>query len=238
MIIFFAGDIHGRITQFYDKVLDLEKELGIRADWVLQTGSYGVWPDPIKMDRTTRRYTDQVDFHKYYYDGLAVPRPTLFVAGRHEDHRWLNLKRDRGEMEILPNLHWLLNGFKTQIGLSVVGLGKVYSPNTYHDRQLDARRRYGHYTRGEIEKACSQGPTDILLTHEAPKGLQFDRHVSEAEGIEKICFATRPQLLVHGHYNYSNSFMHQKTTTRIISLSYMELQPVIMEPNSPPTYIV
>jgi hypothetical protein len=237
MIIFLAGDIHGRITQFYDIIFDKEKELGVQADWVLQTGNFGIWPDPIKMDRMTRCHSEHIDFHRYYYNGIAVPRPTLFVAGRHEDHRWLNFKRDRGEMEILPNLHWLLNGFKTQIGLSVVGLGKAYSPNTYNDRQ-GVRGRYGHYTRSDIEKACSQGPTDILLTHEAPKGLQFGRYTSEAEGIEKICFATRPQLLVHGHYNYSNSFVHQKTSTRVTSLAHMEIKVLNMEPNSPPSYIV
>jgi len=224
MIVFLAGDIHGRVTQFYDKLLDFEKELGIHADWVLQTGSFGVWPDPLRIDRVTRRHADDVDFHKYYYNGIAVPRPTLFVAGRHEDHRWLNLKRDRGEMEVLPNLHWLLNGFKTNIGVSVVGLGKVYSPNTYRDRNIEPRRRLGHYTRGDIERACSQGPTDVLLTHEAPKGLRFGNHHSEAEGIEKICFATRPKLLVHGHYNVTTTNQTKTTRTRCLGLGYMEME--------------
>jgi hypothetical protein len=224
MIVFFAGDIHGRLTQFYDKVIEHERELGIRADWVLQTGSLGVWPDPLRIDRVTRRHADDVDFHKYYYNSQAVPRPTLFVAGRHEDHRWLNFKRDRGEMEILPNLHWLLNGFKTNIGTSVVGLGRVYSPNTYRGGKSSLKRQAAHYTRGDVERACSQGPTNILLTHEAPKGLQFGNHVSEAEGIEKICFATRPKLLVHGHYNETLTQRTKTTKTTCIGLANMEIE--------------
>jgi Icc-related predicted phosphoesterase len=225
MIIFFAGDVHGRLTQFYDKVFSLENKLGLQADWILQTGNFGVWPDPLKIDRATRQHIDNVDFHRYYYNGLAVPKPTLFIAGRHEDHRWLNFKRDRGEMEILPNLNWLLNGFKTSIGLNVVGLGKSYSPKTYYDKK--SRKALGHYTRSDVERACSQGPTDILLTHEAPKGLQLGGHISEAEGIEKICFATRPTLLVHGHYNYSADFYLHKTNTKIVSLGYMEIRPFL-----------
>ena len=227
MIVFLAGDIHGRVSQFYDKVLDLENKLGVQADWILQTGNFGVWPDPLKIDRATRHHIDDVDFHKYYYNTLPVPRPTLFVAGKHEDHRWLNFKRDRGEMEILPNLHWLLNGFKTTIGLNVVGLGKAYSPKTYYEKR--SRNALGHYTRADVERACSQGPTDILLPHEAPKGLQLGPHISEADGIEKVCFATRPTLLVHGHHNHSADFFHHKTGTKITSLGYMSIRPVVFE---------
>lgn len=224
MIVFFAGDIHGRVTQFYDKVLDLEKELGVQPDWILQTGNFGVWPDPLKIDRATRRHVDDVDFYQYYYKGIAVPRPTLFIAGRHEDHRWLNFKRDRGEMEILPNLHWLLNGFRTNVGVSVVGLGKVWSPNTYRGRKVTPRRRLTHYTRDDVERACSQGPTDILLTHEAPKGLKFNTHVSEAEGLERICYATRPKLLVHGHHNETVMQKTETTKTLCLGLGNMEIE--------------
>jgi hypothetical protein len=55
-----AGDIHGAIGRFYDDVLAFQTRLGVRFDWVLHVGDFGIWPDPQKIDRGTR-YRDGVD---------------------------------------------------------------------------------------------------------------------------------------------------------------------------------
>ncbi len=56
MILFLCGDIHGNIVKFYDDILAVEKNLGFEADWVLQTGNFGIWPDPARIDRATRNH--------------------------------------------------------------------------------------------------------------------------------------------------------------------------------------
>jgi hypothetical protein len=149
-----------------------------------------------------------------------VPYQTVFVQGKHDDHRWLNFMYSRGQLEVMPNLNWLLNGYKTHIGngadVSLVGLGKVYSPIAYSGE----KRKPGTYTRGEVERACSQGPTDILITHEAGKGAQIGSHISVAEGINNICYAIRPKIHIHGHYNFTKPYANPATSTHTISLAF------------------
>ena len=96
MIIFFAGEIHGKISEFYDKVLNTEKELGLKADWILQIGNFGIYPDPSLASYTAKKHGDMKEFASMYLNGQAVPRNTLFISGPHEDHRHMNLKASRG----------------------------------------------------------------------------------------------------------------------------------------------
>jgi hypothetical protein len=230
MILFLAGDLHGRITEFYDKVRDLEKSLGAIPDWILQTGNFGVFPDPARKRRTSKKNNNPDDFAKMYLDRVGVPYKTLFVAGRHEDHRWLEFKLHKQETEILPNLYWLVNGYSTRIGnqdesLSILGLGKVYSPPVFHGQPVAEKKKQGRYTRGEIEKACSAGPVDMVLAHQAPKGERFGNILSDSEGLANTCFATRPTLYVHGHYNHSREYSISRTISGL-SLAALEIVPV------------
>lgn len=224
MNLLVLGDIHGNIKSTYDKIDNFINLHNIEIDWVLQVGNFGVWPDPRRIDRATRRHKNQIDFFKYYLNSAPLPYQTLFVQGKHEDHKWLQFMYSRGQLEILPNLNWLLNGYKTQISngqtLSVVGLGKVYSPITYRGDKVKS----GTYTRNEVERACSQGPTDLLLTHEAGKGAQIGNHRSEAEGINNICFAIRPKLHIHGHYNKTLIYHNQATGTPTLSVAFNDFQ--------------
>jgi hypothetical protein len=54
MYVCAAGDIHGAMNKLYDEVLDFEASLGIRFDFVLHVGDFGIWPDPTKIDKGTR----------------------------------------------------------------------------------------------------------------------------------------------------------------------------------------
>jgi len=222
MNIFIAGDVHGEIESFYERIISLENKLNITADWVLQTGNLGVWPDPLRIDRQTRIH-NKVDFFKYYLESKAVPRPTVFVAGKHEDHRWLNFIASRNQLEVIPDLTWLLNGYKTHIGnggqISLVGLGKVYSPKYYK-----LNNSISHYTKFEVDKACAHGPTDILITHEAGKKMKIGNRVSDAEGINNLCWALRPKIHIHGHTGISKVYTNSITDTPTISLAFKEIR--------------
>lgn len=99
-----------------------------------------------------------------------------------------------------------MDGYSTVIGDSetqcqVVGLGKVYSPTGY------ANGNPKHYNYRDIQRACSAGPTDILLCHEGIQGELYGTKRCEARGIKKIVYATRPKVIFHGLYNYSRKYL-------------------------------
>lgn len=187
MKIIVSGPIDGAIKDFYERLPE--------APWVLCTGDFGVWPDPAKIDRATRRKGGTQDFAHLYLQGFQAKIPTLFVAGVHEDHRWLEQRKSIPEgMEVLGEITWLMNGYKTPIGdhyetIRITGLGKVYSEATFNGKFN--RKSYRHYTRRELEKGCASGPTDILLLHEAP-----------AKPVKNLIYATRPKLIVHSDKVY------------------------------------
>ena len=227
MIIFLAGDLFGRIKYFYNKVLSIENQLGIKVDWVLQTGNFGIYPDPARADLHMRN-KGALDFSELYYQKQEVPRKTLFISGSHEDHQWMNLMRSRGALELLPNLHWLLNGYSTAIGnnentLRVAGMGKVFSNKSYHLDKRTTKKVHSHYLQREIEQACSGGSCQLLLQHQAGHGERIGSFVSNSEGLSKICFATRPELVIHGSYNVSKDYIN-KSNVNCVSLAFGEIK--------------
>jgi len=232
MILFLAGEIHGQIFNFYERIKQIEKDIKRPCDWILQTGNFGVFPSNLRLDKQTR-LRGTPDFELIYSEKREIPKQTLFISGKHEDHQWLEMKMQRGELEILQNLNWLVNGNRTHIGdnenqISVCGLGKVFSPNSYSGDELDKKSR-SHYTRKEVERACSQGPTDILITHQAGHGEKIDNFISVSEGINKICYALRPKLHIHSGYNKSLNYT-SKLQIPTISLANNEI--AVLEWNS------
>lgn len=233
MIIFASGEIHGKIKNFYSKVLEVEKAINKPCDWVLQSGDFGIFPDKVREDRQTKNNGNS-DFSELYTAQKRMPRQTLFISGKHEDHSWLELKNFKGELELLSNLHWLVNGYKTHIGdnstqLSVCGLGKVFSPHTYLNGHINKKSK-SHYTRDEIEAACTQGPIDIFLSHQAGHGEKIGNFVSNSEGLNKICYATRPKLHIHSGYNISDEYINRQGVLTI-SLSFFEIKVIEWENN-------
>ena len=67
----------------------------------------------------------------------------------------------------------------------MTGFGKVYSEATFNNQWSKKSKR--HFNRVEFERACSAGPTDILLLHESPFIVPTKR----------IIFATRPTIVVY-----------------------------------------
>lgn len=183
MKILLSGAIEGHIRSFYEHAQTQ------KPHWVLCAGDYGVWPDPHKMDRAAKKHAG-IDF-SHAYVGLIIPKtiPTLFIAGVHDDNRWLQDRIKANNTEVLSNVNWLAQGYRTTIGwekpIRVTGLGRAYSESTFKG-QFN-KRSHRHYTRKDIERACSSGPTDILMLYE---------HI-DAPGIRNVIFATRPKLILN-----------------------------------------
>lgn len=188
MNIFLAGAVEG----YFDPLLDLA--IGSEAHWIVCSGDFGIWPDPGRMDRASRKHHG-ADFAKKYIgaDPRQVKVPILTIAGVHEDHRWLNHRKAVDNTEILNNVHWLAQGYRTTIGFEglpcrVTGLGRAYSETTYSGER--GKRSHRHYTRRDINRACASGPTDLLVVYE---------HL-DAPGIRNVIFATRPKLILTAHH--------------------------------------
>lgn len=182
-----AGPVQGHYTELFRKAKVAE------AHWIVAAGDFGIYPDPEKIDRGARPHTSN-EFARRYVGALPSPItiPVLTIAGAHDDNRWLDSRKAAGNTEILNNVHWLAQGYRTVIGfeipLRVTGLGRVYSENTYNE-QFN-KKSHRHYTRRDVERACSSGPTDLLVLYEN----------LDSPGLRNVIFATRPKLILTAHH--------------------------------------
>src|SRR3989304_9698453 len=116
-LIFLVGDVDGHLLSLLRLVYQKEEELKRTCDWIICTGSLGVWPDFQHLDKGTRKNGDPGDFHRLYNSNWVLSRNLLFVSGAHEDHFWLHRRKDK---QVLGNVYHLMNGFKTCIGPDIV----------------------------------------------------------------------------------------------------------------------
>lgn len=207
MILYFVGALNGNYAQIMGK-------LDPRPDWILCVGSFGVWPDPQAIDRATKRH-GVGQFPDLYVKQVPFPCPTIFVEGTHDDHKWLYRRSLTRRYEVLPNVTHLVNGNTTTIGdtthaLRVLGLGKPYS-DLYNTSGVAPSWERNWYTKGEVGTACAAGPVDILLGHEGLHGEQYGKFQCKAQGMQKIIYATRPKLFVHGHFNTFRQYQFMGT---------------------------
>jgi len=211
MLICAAGDIHGAMDRLYQDVFEFEASLGVRFDYVLHVGDFGIWPDPNRIDKATRHHDGAGDFPAWIRESREAPRRTLFIKGNHEDFAWLDAQHDP---EVLPGLIYLRNGrtfdIRDQAGdsIRVGGVGGCYGPSDYR-RRSDTLQGYAkrHYTADEVERLAGTGGVDIVLTHDAPAGVRFLRHrrgagyVSEAAGLDVLLARVQPRVCFFGHHH-------------------------------------
>jgi len=211
MLICAAGDIHGAMDRLYQDVLAFEAVLGVRFDYVLHVGDFGIWPDANRIDKATRYHDGAGDFPAWFSENRCAPRPTLFIKGNHEDFMWLDARQDA---DVLPGLTYLRNGHTVDIHdrrggqIRVGGVGGCYGPSDYL-RRSERLQGYAkrHYTSDEIARLAGAGGVDIVLTHDAPAGVRFERHrqgsgyVSEAKGLDTLLAQVRPRVCFFGHHH-------------------------------------
>jgi predicted phosphodiesterase len=234
VLICAAGDIHGAMDRLYQDVSAFEASLGIRFDHVLHVGDFGVWPDPNRIDKATRHHEGAGDFPAWFRENRAAPRPTVFIKGNHEDFVWLDAHQDS---QVLPGLTYLRNGCAVDLrnhdvgAICVGGVGGCYGPSDYR-RRSDRLQGYAkrHYTSDEIERLADVGGVDIVLTHDAPAGVRFERHrqgagyISEAAGLDDLLARLRPRVCFFGHH-------HIRTDAEVAGVRCIGLNKVAMPGN-------
>ncbi len=217
MILCGAGDIHGAIDRLYFDVLAFEADLGVRFDHVLHVGDFGIWPDARRIDKATRNHDGAGDFPVWFAEARAVPQPTVFIKGNHEDFDWLSERQRAGELDVLPGLTYLPSGDVVEVGTGdarcrVGGIGGCHGPSNYARRARDLQSRaQRHFAHDEVEQLAGRGQLDVLLLHDAPAGVEFTwrrpdgsvrrRYVSEADGLAQVVAATRPIVCFFGHHH-------------------------------------
>jgi predicted phosphodiesterase len=222
------------MDRVYADVAAFEASLGVRFDHVLHVGDLGIWPDPNRIDKATRFHEGAGDFPTWFRENRAVPRPTVFIKGNHEDFVWLDAHQGA---EVLPGLIYLRNGSTVDIQdqdggvIRVGGAGGCYGPSDYRRRsdrlQGHAKR---HYTSDEIERLAEVGGVDIVLTHDAPAGVRFERHrqgagyISEAVGLDELLARLRPRVCFFGHH-------HTRVDAEISGVRCIGLNKVVMSGN-------
>ncbi len=217
MILCASGDIHGSLNRFASDLLAFEEKLGVRFEHVLNVGDVGIWPDRRRMDKATRNHGGPGDFPDWLAERRAVPRPTVFVKGNHEDFMWIEEQRSAGVMEVLPGLRYLPNGEVTSFEadgerMTVGGIGGCFGPSDY-ERPASSLQSWfqRHFTHDEVSRLADHAKLDILLLHDAPAGVAFTwrrndgsvrrRYESEAEGLRQALVATQPVLCLFGHHH-------------------------------------
>ncbi len=211
MNICVAGDVHGRLDEFYKNIRDFELRLKISFDVVLQVGDLGVWIDAKNHDGMTKLHNGTGDFPKWYREKKAVPVKTYFINGNNEDFNFLDAVKLSGDLEVLKDLFYIPNGTVHKIkSLIVAGVGGKYDPE--HFGSLKANRYYTKHEVNNLINYCDVNrgdpdkQIDIFISHDAPEGVLIEdndknRYYPESVGLRKLVLKIMPRLVFFGHHH-------------------------------------
>lgn len=214
--VLFSGDWHGNIA-FARDVLELAVRAG--ADVVVQCGDFGMW--------------EHADGGAYL-DGLEVlvrhyAMPIVWIDGNHDNHPLLWSKYpgvDGGFTEVREGVLYAPRGHRwTWWGVQFLAMGGAYSIDKKWRIQAETRRGRPEslywptelITDEQLELAMLDGPTDIVVCHDCPAGVDvlgshhsddwvyFPQSEGNRQKLRQLVEATRPKLVVHGHFHVRNS---------------------------------
>jgi hypothetical protein len=165
MRVLIAGDVHGLIREFAQRVEQACRQHDVRA--VIQLGDFGFYPEVIQA-----LLDEQVRF--------AVPVHAL--DGNHEDHRWLEVElrnkavaRWRDKL----NLFYQPRPSVARFGSALVGfLGGAL--NVDRPQELNRRAKSSNYIlrrqRRVAVEIFNRLKPDLIATHSCPSGIGVGIH--------------------------------------------------------------
>lgn len=202
-----AGDTHGNCLHWKHVLLPTAQEHQVEG--IVQLGDFGYWP----LTSEGRDYLAWLSSELDNSDSWIV-----FVDGNHEDHRALLQlpRRPDGFVEVTDRILWVPRAHRwVWSGTRFLAVGGAFSI----DRQRRKRDsgRWGWFeeetiTSEQAQLALADGPADVLLPHDAPKGAMpkvklsdIGRYapegVAHARRAQEVAGATKPKLLIHGHWH-------------------------------------
>lgn len=202
-----TGDWHGNLGWARDVVRSAARH-GVGT--ILHVGDFGaLWPG-----RAKGRFEARLN-----YDLQQAGIQLIFIGGNHDN--WAELEKlpvtADGTASLLSNIKYLPRPGRTLVhGLTVGGLGGAFSIDYQYRTEGKDWWANEEPTQGDIEELASGGPLDILLTHDAPAGIELESAFDLPEDIiirarttrDLLAEATtriRPGIVFSGHW-------HQRTT--------------------------
>ncbi|WP_435179741.1 metallophosphoesterase family protein [Halorussus sp. AFM4] len=167
-----------------------------------------------------------------HYD---LPAPTYFIGGNNEDFDVVDALRAGEDPDgaTVRNANLLASTAAEVEGLRVAGLTGNYAPTKYDESRADlSGERRRHFVRGDVERLKEVEDVDVLLTHEAPRGLIYYGYDAGCERIDELLDALDPALCLVGHHERRAEA--EFGDTRVVSLApawkrYYLLDPETLE---------
>lgn len=236
MRVMIAGDTHGDI-EWCTNLTRIAGRYGVNR--IIQVGDFGYWP---RMETNSGRshataLLEQISTACCRF-GVSE---WLVLDGNHEDHLELQARQDlrdeQGLVMLGERVRYIPRGRRFELaGVSFGALGgavsldalveaagydfgsKPYEPGWNWFPELEAPNR------ADLVRLGTE-PLDVLLTHEAPSGIDLDSHsglcgiyvapelAEQSEQVRRLIseaiVATRPRIVVHGHWHYRYSAILQ-----------------------------
>jgi predicted phosphodiesterase len=214
--VLLAGDTHGDMEQarYLFMVADLES-----CDAIVQVGDFGYWPHMAPYDERVNKLAVDAGIDFYWLDGNHENFDALEEA--------VNTEAPKPQ-QMRERLWYLPRGCTwTWQGCRLMALGGAYSIDK--EARVEGRSwwRQELITAAQVETAMSRGHVDVLLTHDAPEGVcpivsggYKGDEISRGNrlAVTAVVEATRPKLLVHGHYHYRYSSQYTQNTPQVEGL--------------------
>lgn len=123
--IVIAGDVHGGINSFYEKVRELEDKQGVTFDAILQLGDLQIYSDTSQVDNAVRRHGGVGDFPEWFSDKRCVPIPTYAILDLGRPEIRVLIERANPRFAFFGHHHQHIEG---KIGETiVVGLASAHN---------------------------------------------------------------------------------------------------------------
>lgn len=213
--ILVAGDTHGQLG--WCKWLSKRASANDCAT-ILQVGDFGYW----EHKGHGRAFLDDLSTWLVARDQLLV-----WVDGNHENHPMLWEKYPPGPdgfCEVRPHILYAPRGHRWEWGgRTFVAVGGAFSIDK--GRRTPGESWWATETLDDLEvtEACAGGKVDVVVAHDCPWGVDVapddpntfykNGHPESQENrfrLLEVVRATRPELLIHGHYHVRySSYLEQ-----------------------------
>jgi predicted phosphodiesterase len=207
--VLLAGDTHGNLPHVS---YVLHQALLADAPTVLQVGDFGYWPHMEPFHEKVDRLATKV--------GITW----MWLDGNHENFDALELAVDVDAdvpQQMGESLFYLPRAATwDQAGARFMSLGGAHSIDKAYRLEGVSWWPQELITRTQVDRALDRGHVDVLLTHDAPEGLcpivsddykGDDVSRGNRKAVSAVMEASRPQLLVHGHFHHRYSARADRT---------------------------